>query len=58
MKDRIYLLLRCTVETPQQKIHDAIAEFQEQTNVQVTSTPTVKVLQVDIVKLNAKNPKS
>lgn len=57
MKDRIYLLVRCTVETDHRYIHDAIAEFQEQTQIQVQNTPHVRVLEVEIIKMNTKSGK-
>jgi hypothetical protein len=58
MQDRIFLLVRCTVETGHQSIYDAIAEFQEQTQIKLTSTPNVIILQAEIVKLNTKNLKN
>lgn len=57
MNDRIYLLVRYTVSTKHQIIHEAIAEFQEQTQLKVTDTPNVKVLLVEIVKMNTKGKK-
>ncbi len=57
MKNRIYLLVRCTVDTNYPNIHDAIAEFQEQTQIQVTSTTNVLVHTAEIVKMNTRKIK-
>jgi hypothetical protein len=57
MKDRIYLLVRCTVDTNYPNIHDAIAEFQEQTHIQVTSTTNVHIQTAEIIKLNTRTIK-
>ena len=57
MKDRIYLLVRCTVDTNYPNIHDAIAEFQEQTQIQVNSTTNVQVQTAEIIKLNTRTIK-
>ncbi len=52
MEDRIYLLVKCTVKTNCKNIHDAIAEFQNGTTIQLESTKSVKVLKTEIVKMN------
>jgi nitrogenase molybdenum-iron protein alpha/beta subunit len=57
MKDKIFLLVCCTVETDHRDIHDAITEFQEQTQIQVQNTPHVKVSEVAIIKMNTKSGK-
>ena len=57
MKDKIFLLVRCTVETDHWDIHDAITEFQEQTQIQAQNTPHVKVLEVEIIRMNTKSGK-
>ena len=58
MEDRIYLLVRCTVNTNHKHIHDAIQEFQDGTTLRVTSTKNVKVLKTEIVKMNTKTLKN
>lgn len=58
MKDTIFLLVRCTVKTTHRHIHDAIQEFQNGTDLQVSSTQNVEVLQTEIIKMNTKSSKN
>jgi len=57
MEDRIFLLVKCTIKTNHRIIHDAIAEFQDGTNLQLTDTKNVKVLKAEIIKMNTKSSK-
>jgi hypothetical protein len=57
MEDRIFLLVKCTVKTKYRHIHEAIAEFQSETKLQLTSTPNVEVLKAEIIKMNTKTLK-
>jgi len=50
--------VRCVVETSHRNIHDAIAEFQQETKIQVTNTRNVKVHDVEVMKLNTWTKKS
>jgi len=54
MEDTIFLLVKCTVNTPHKVIHDAIIELQEGTTLHLTSTKKVKVLKTEIVKMNTR----
>ncbi len=54
MEDKIFLLVKVTIKTTHSKIHDAIQELQTKTDLQVSSTPNVKVLQTKIIELNTK----
>ncbi|MCD8739362.1 hypothetical protein LT679_02000 [Mucilaginibacter roseus] len=58
MEDRIYLLIKCTVKTNCKNIHDAIAEFQNGTTIQLSSTKNVQVLKSEIVKMNTRTKKN
>lgn len=58
MEDRIFLLVKCTIKTKHRYIHEAIQELQDDTTLQVTDTPNVKVLKAEIIKMNTKNIKS
>ena len=57
MKTRLYLLVRCTVETDHRNNLEALAEFQQQTCLQVSDTPRVRVRKTEIVQLNTKRKK-
>lgn len=57
MEDRIFLLVKCTVKTKHHIIHDAIAELQDGTHLQVTSTPNVQVLKAEIIKMQTQGKK-
>ena len=55
MEDKIFLLVKVTIKTTHSNIHDAIQELQSKTDLQVSSTPNVEVLQTKIIELNTKN---
>lgn len=55
MEDTIFLLVKVTIITTHNSIHDAIQELQTKTVLQVSSTPNVEVLQAKIIELNTKN---
>lgn len=57
MKDKIFLLMKITIETTHLLIHDAIAELQN-SDVEITSTDNVKVLRTKIIPLNTKTAKN
>ncbi len=57
MEDRIFLLVKVTLETTHPFIHEAIAELQN-SDVTITSTENVKVLHTDIIPLNTKSSKN
>jgi uncharacterized protein (DUF2249 family) len=57
MEDRIFLLVKCTIKTTHKHIHEAIQELQNGTTLQLTSTPNVKVLTTEIMKMNTKTSK-
>jgi hypothetical protein len=57
MEDRIYLLVKCTINTTHRHIHEAIQELQDDTILQLTDTENVQVLQTEIIKMNTKSPK-
>ncbi|MDO3627594.1 hypothetical protein [Mucilaginibacter sp. BT774] len=54
MEDKIYLLVKVTVRTSYKHIHDAIAELQSKTEMQISSTKNVKVLKHEIMQLNTR----
>jgi hypothetical protein len=54
MEDTIFLLVKVTILTTHNSIHDAIQELQTQTVLQVSSTTNVDVLQTKIIELNTK----
>ena len=58
MEDKIFLLVKCTIKTDHKHIHEAIQEFQDGTNLQLTSTANVKLLHTEIIKLNTKSSKN
>ena len=58
MQDRIFLLVKCTIETNHKQIHEAIKELQNGTELQLTSTKNVKVLHSEIMKMNTKSSKN
>lgn len=55
MEDKIFLLVKVTIKTKHTSIHDAIQELQSKTELSVSSTPNVEVLQTKIIELNTKN---
>jgi hypothetical protein len=57
MEDKIFLLVKVTIETTHPIIHDAIAELQN-SDVAITSTENVKVLRTEITPLNTRNTKN
>ncbi|UEG51417.1 hypothetical protein LLH06_10575 [Mucilaginibacter daejeonensis] len=57
MEDKIFLLVKVTIQTTHPSIHDAITELQTSTVV-VGSTANVEVLQTEIIPLNTKNSKN
>ncbi len=58
MEDRIFLLVKCTINTTHRHIHEAIQEFQEDTILYLTDTENVQVLQTEIIKMNTKSSKN
>ncbi len=54
MEDKIFLLVKVTIKTTHGNIHDAIQELQNKTDLTVSSTPNVEVLQTKIIELNTK----
>lgn len=58
MEDRIFLLVKCTIKTKHRIIHNAIAELQDGTTLQLTDTKNVKVLKAEIIKMNTKSLKN
>lgn len=57
MEDRIFLLVKVTIETTHPNIHDAIAELQS-SDVEITSTSNVKVLRTEIIPMNTRTSKN
>ncbi|GAA4915255.1 hypothetical protein [Mucilaginibacter defluvii] len=57
MEDKIFLLVKVTIETTHPNIHDAIAELQN-SDVAVTGTENVKVLRTEIIPLNTRTSKN
>lgn len=57
MEDRIFLLVKVTIETTHPIIHDAIAELQN-SDVKITSTANIKVLRTEIIPMNTKTSKN
>ncbi|MBS7565336.1 hypothetical protein KHS38_13060 [Mucilaginibacter sp. Bleaf8] len=57
MEDRIFLLVKVTIETTHPIIYDAIAELQN-SDVKITSTENVQVLRTEIIPLNTKTTKN
>jgi len=55
MEDKIFLLVKVTIKTKYSNIHDAIQELQSKTELSVSGTPNVEVLQTKIIELNTKN---
>lgn len=55
MEDKIFLLVKVTIKTTHNSIHDAIQELQTKTVLQVSSTPKVEVIQTKIIELNTKS---
>jgi len=53
--DKIFLLIRVTVRTEYQNIHDAIQELQQETDYHIGSTENVEVLETEIIDLHTKN---
>jgi hypothetical protein len=58
MEDKIFLLVKCTIETKHKDIHEAIQEFQDGTILQLSNTKNVKVLNIQIMKMNTKSSKN
>jgi len=54
MKESIFLLIKVGIRTTHKSIHDAIAEFQAKTMLNVSSTPNIEVLETKIIPLNTK----
>ncbi len=54
MEDKIFLLVKVTIRTTHNNIHDAIQELQTATVLHISSTPNVEVLQTKIIELNTK----
>jgi hypothetical protein len=54
MEDKIFLLVRVTIETEHLDIHEAIEELQTKTVLQLTSTSKVKVAKAEIIPLKTK----
>ncbi|WP_413671053.1 hypothetical protein ACEN9X_14640 [Mucilaginibacter sp. Mucisp86] len=57
MEDKIFLLVKVTIETTHPIIHDAIAELQN-SDVDITSTENVTVLRTEIIPMNTRNTKN
>jgi len=55
MKDTLFLFIKVVVETTHSNINDAIEELQTETDYSIGSTENVKVLETEIIELNAKN---
>ncbi|WP_175403965.1 hypothetical protein [Mucilaginibacter sp. PPCGB 2223] len=53
--DKIFLLIRVTVRTEYQHIHDAIQELQKETDYHIGSTENVEVLETEIMDYKLKN---
>jgi hypothetical protein len=58
MEDKIFLLVKVTITTTHSNIHDAIAELQAVTDVEVTSTKNVRVLRTKIIPLITQKTKN
>ncbi|MBK0378523.1 hypothetical protein [Mucilaginibacter segetis] len=56
MEDKIFLLVKVTVKTSYRNIHDAIQELQSKTELVVSSTKNVKVLNTEIMQLKTRTP--
>lgn len=54
MSDTIFLLVKVRIKTSHKLIHDAITELQTCTNISVTSTRHVEVLETKIIPFNLK----
>ncbi|MDP9076108.1 MAG: hypothetical protein M3O71_01690 [Bacteroidota bacterium] len=54
MEDKIFLLVKVTIKTMHSNIHDAIQELQSKTDLQVSSTKNVKVLNTEIMQLKTR----
>jgi hypothetical protein len=54
MEDKIFLLVKVIVRTSYKDVHDAIAELQSKTELQVSSTKNVKVLKTEIMQLKTR----
>lgn len=54
MEDKIYLLVKVTVKTTYKDVHDAIKELQSKTELTVSSTKNVKVLNTEIMQLKTR----
>jgi len=54
MEDKIFLLVKVTVRTTYKDVHDAIAELQSKTALQIASTKNVKVLKHEIMQLKTR----
>ena len=57
MEDKVFLLVKVTIRTSLQNIQQAMAELQD-TDVELTSTPNVKVLRTEIVSYGPKKRSS
>ena len=53
--DKIFLLIKVTIRTEYQNIHDAIQELQQETDYHIGSTKNVEVLDTEIIELHTKN---
>lgn len=54
MEDTIFLLIKVTIKTHHKIIHDAIAELQSKTEIQISSTENVRVLKTEIMQLKTR----
>ena len=51
MEDKIFLLVKVTIKTTHNNIHDAITELQNKTYLQISSTANVEVQRTEIMRL-------
>lgn len=55
MYDTIYLLIKATIQTNHQNVHEAISELQQKATCTVTSTKKVKVHEIKIMDYKLKS---
>jgi len=55
MEDTIYLLVRATIQTSHQTVHDAIAEIQQKATCTISDTKKVKIKKLEFMDYKLKS---
>ncbi len=55
MKDTIFLFIKVVIETTHASIHEAMQELETKSQYTIGSTPNVRVIETEIVRLQSGN---